>query len=100
FPKYEWAYGSNFQRLNCLLFIDWYDLYRSQGGLPVLRIPAHLLTKRRRQKRMAGLLGRWMDKAGPLLLSPGFKQAVNRILTLLAWPTHQSPWQSSRQILP
>jgi fructan beta-fructosidase len=37
------------------------------------------------QKHAARLLGHWMDKAGPLLLRPGLKQMVNRLLTVLAW---------------
>jgi hypothetical protein len=84
FPKYEWAYRSDFQRLNCLLFCDWYELYREAGGLPVDMSSVPLVAKRRRRKQVARLLGRWFDKAGPLLSSPRLKQVVNRLLAVLA----------------
>ncbi|OQW33025.1 MAG: hypothetical protein A4E19_06670 [Nitrospira sp. SG-bin1] len=85
FPKYEWAYRSGFQRLNCLLFLDWYELYRGAGGSRVEPSCAPLLAKRRKQKHVARLLGRWLDKAGPLLLHPGLKTIANRLLAVLAW---------------
>jgi hypothetical protein len=84
FPKYAWAYRSSFQRLNCLLFLDWYDLYRSEGGAPVASLSSRVVTKRRKHKQVARLMGRWMDKAGPLLLCPGFKQVANGLLAMLA----------------
>lgn len=94
FPKYEWAYRSNFQRLNCLLFLDWYELYRDQGGKPLASLPSGLLAKRRKQKQLARRLGRWMDRAGPLLQCPGFKRVVNRLLAVLAWRVNGSPLSS------
>jgi hypothetical protein len=91
FSKYDWAYRSGFQRLNCLLFVDWYGLYLDAGGRPVAAMPTRLLARRRLQKQTARLLGRCMDKAGPLLLRPGLKQMVNRLLALLAWETERCP---------
>ena len=91
FPKYAWAFRSNFQLLNCLLFLDWYELYRSQGGTPVMAVSPTLMSRRRRQKRVARLLGRWADKAGPVLSCPVFKQVVNKLLTVLAWRADRSP---------
>lgn len=85
FSKYDWAYRSSFQRLNCLLFMDWYRLYLDQGSAPVETLPSRVFWTRRVQKQMARLLGRWMDKTGPILLKPGFKQVVNQLLTVLAW---------------
>jgi len=92
FSKYEWAYRSSFQRLNCLLSMDWYRLYLEEGGPPLDPAPAasHLVSFRRSQKQMARLLGRLMDKAGPLLIKPGLKQMVNRLLTVLAWQGRRS----------
>jgi len=85
FPKYAWAYRSAFQRLNCLLFEDWYQLYAEQGGVPSEHAPSERRTRsRRRRKRIARTLGRWVDRAGPLLIRPGCKQVVNRFLSLLA----------------
>jgi len=85
FPKYAWAYRSSFQRLNCLLFLDWYRLYLEQGGAPVgAGPPPDGLQSRRRRKRLARALSRWMDRAGPLLIRPGCKQMVNRLLAVLA----------------
>jgi hypothetical protein len=91
FSKYDWAYGSSFQRLNCLLFMDWYQLYVEYGGasLGALVAPA-TLRARRRQKRLTRILGRWTDKAGPFLLRPGFKQMVNHLLAALAWQSRRS----------
>lgn len=103
FPKYDWAYHSSFQRLNCLLFVDWYQLYLEQGGPPITTLPPHLLRRRRRQKHMAHLLGRWLDKAGPLLVRPGLKQLVNRLLAVLAWQPGRSqpfPLDDRRSQLP
>ncbi|ALA61026.1 WavE lipopolysaccharide synthesis family protein [Nitrospira moscoviensis] len=91
FSKYHWAYRSGFQRLNCLLFVDWYGLYLEEGGRPVGAMPARLLARRRMQKQAARLLGRWMDKAGPLLLRPGLKRMVNRLLAVLAWQSERRP---------
>lgn len=85
FPKYEWAYRSSFQRLNCLLSMDWYELYLKHGGLPVLPELAQGMRFRRGQKRIAKMLSRCMDKAGPLFLRPGFKRMVNGLLTGLTW---------------
>ena len=84
FTKYEWAYRSSFQRLNCLLFSDWYDLYLKYGGTPIGAEASAGFRRRRRQKQVARRLGKWFDKAGPLLLRPGLKPLVNQLLTLLA----------------
>jgi len=90
FPKYEWAYRSSFQRLNCLLFLDWYGLYHEEGDASLVpRSP--LLMKRRKQKQVARLLGRWADKVGPLLLRPGLKQIINHLLAVVAWQRNRSP---------
>lgn len=85
FPKYAWAYRSAFQRLNCLLFEDWYRLYLEHGGVPsaTQALGTHFPSRRRR-KRIARVLSRWMDRAGPLLIRPGCKQMVNRLLAVLA----------------
>lgn len=85
FSKYDWAYRSSFQRLNCLLFMDWYQLYVERGGRPIAVPQPNLVQARRRQKQVARLLGRWLDKAGPFLLRPGLKQIVNQLLAILAW---------------
>lgn len=92
FAKYEWAYRSSFQRLNCLLFMDWYRLYLEEGGTPLdaARLSPHVFQARRKQKQTARLLGRLMDKTGPLLIKPGLKQMVNRLLALLAWQGRRS----------
>jgi hypothetical protein len=90
FPKYEWAYRSSFQRLNCLLFTDWHRLYLDDGGMPFTTPPTHVFLARQAQKQAARLLGRWMDQAGPLLVKPGCKQAVNRLLRILAWPSRRT----------
>ena len=106
FPKYDWAYRSSFQQLNCLLFIDWYRLYLEDGGTPVEEAAlSSALWARRIQKGAARILGRGMDKAGPFFLTPRLKRMVNRLLRVLAWqsrPTdslsflkHTVPWQSS-----
>jgi hypothetical protein len=72
FPKYAWAYRSAFQRLNCLLFEDWYRLYLEQGGVVVESSPLTANFRSRTQrKRLARLLSQWMDRAGPLLVRPG-----------------------------
>jgi hypothetical protein len=90
FPKYDWAYRSSFQRLNCFLSLDWYQLYVEHGGQPLgLHQPA-VLRARRRQKHVARLLGQWLDGAGPFLLRPGFKQIVNRLLAILAWQSSRA----------
>lgn len=84
FPKYAWAYRSSFQRLNCVLFLDWYRLFLEEGGRTLQGMPsAEELHARLAQKRVARLLGRYLDKAGPLLLRPGIKQVANRLLALL-----------------
>lgn len=85
FTKYAWAYRSSFQRLNCLLFSDWYQLYIHYGGTAIGAHDPAAIRTRRRQKQIARLLGKWFDKAGPLLLRPGLKPLVNRLLALLAW---------------
>jgi hypothetical protein len=85
FPKYAWAYRSAFQRLNCLLFEDWYQLYIEESGSGTAHAPADRRTRaRRRRKQVARALSRWVDSAGPLLIRPGCKQMVNRLLSLLA----------------
>jgi hypothetical protein len=85
FPKYAWAYHSAFQSLNCLLFEDWYQLCVEQGGMPSDVAPTERgMRSRRQRKRLARLLSRWMDRAGPLLIRPGCKRMVNRALSLLA----------------
>lgn len=84
FPKYEWAYRSGFQRLNCLLFQDWYRLYLDLGGAPLVDgVPPGELDRRRRRKEVARRLGRVADRAGPLLVQPRFKRMINRCLRLL-----------------
>lgn len=90
FPKYEWAYRSSFQQLNCLLFVDWYRLYLEEGGVPIAGAPRlGACQLRQSQKRVARTLGRWLDVAGPWLVRPGFKQIVNRILSVLAWQSRR-----------
>jgi WavE lipopolysaccharide synthesis len=87
FSKYAWAYGSSFQRLNCLLFLDWYRLYLEQGGMPIEADRAlGSFTVRKQRKQVARILSRWMDKAGPLLVQPQVKRIVNRLLALLELP--------------
>jgi hypothetical protein len=39
---------------------------------------------RTQRKRLARLLSQWMDRAGPLLVRPGCKQLINRVLAVLA----------------
>lgn len=85
FPKYEWAYRSAFQRLNCVLFEDWKQLLVQGGGM----VSADTLDEanvrsRRRRKRVARALSQWADAAGPLLIRPGCKRIVNGLLSLLA----------------
>jgi hypothetical protein len=88
FPKYDWAYRSSFQQLNCLLFIDWYRLYLAEGGAPIENaVPAGAQWARRVQKSIARRMGRGLDSAGPWLLRPGLKRLVNQALTALAWPS-------------
>jgi hypothetical protein len=85
FPKYAWTYRSAFQRLNCLLFEDWYQLYVEQGGVPPEHAPSEGRTRsRRRRKQVARTLSQWADRAGPLLIRPECKQLVNQFLSLLA----------------
>jgi hypothetical protein len=85
FPKYAWACRSSFQRLNCLLAMDWYGLSHEDGHPPAAPYPPGAIMARQAQKRLARLLGRWMDRAGPLLVRPRFKPCVNRLLGVLAW---------------
>jgi hypothetical protein len=85
FPKYAWAYRSAFQRLNCLLFEDWYQLYMEERGTRSAHAPAERRARsRRRRKRVARALSQCVDRAGPLLIRPGCKQMVNRLLSVLA----------------
>ncbi|HEU4686594.1 MAG TPA: WavE lipopolysaccharide synthesis family protein [Nitrospira sp.] len=86
FPKYEWAYRSSFQRLNCLLFPDWHDLYLQEGGRPFAAPAARLFRARRARKQAARVLAHWLDRAGPLLVRPLCKHTVNRLLSVLAPP--------------
>lgn len=37
-----------------------------------------------RNSGAARILSQWMDRAGPLLVRPGCKQMVNRLLSVLA----------------
>ncbi len=84
FPKYAWAYRSSFQRLNCLLFLDWYLLYLEQGGAPIeTGAPLGSFRARKKRKQVARALSRWMDKAGPVLVRPSVKWIVNRLLAVL-----------------
>jgi hypothetical protein len=84
FPKYAWAYRSSFQRLNCLLFLDWYRLYLEQGGAPIeTGAPLGSFGARKKRKQVARALSRWMDKAGPVLVQPSVKYVVNRLLAVL-----------------
>jgi hypothetical protein len=84
FPKYAWAYRSSFQRLNCLLFLDWYRLYLEQGSALIeTGAPLGTYRTRRMQKQVARVLSRLMDKAGPLLVQPSVKRVVNRLLAFL-----------------
>jgi hypothetical protein len=85
FPKYQWAYRSAFQRLNCLLFEDWRQLVVEQGAIPRGVMPAEPGARsRRRRKCLARALSQWADAAGPLLIRPGSKRIVNGLLSLLA----------------
>ena len=84
FPKYEWAYRSSFQKLNCLLSIDWRQLYvESQGSLSEGFVFDAAISRRRAQKRLARLIGRCVDRAGPWFLHPSVKRQVNRFLNVL-----------------
>jgi hypothetical protein len=74
-----------------VLFLDWYGLYREEGGASVATLSPALLMKRRKQKQVARLLGRWADKAGPLLLRPGLKRIINHLLAVLAWQRNRLP---------
>jgi hypothetical protein len=91
FPKYAWAYRSAFQRLNCLLFEDWYQLFLEESGGRSGQAPAdRKACSRRRRKRVARALSEWVDCAGPLLIQPGCKHMVNRLLSLLAQSRRQN----------
>ncbi len=83
FPKYAWAYRSAFQRLNCVLFQDWYELSAEEGCLAPGNHPAPRAA-RKHQKQLARRLSRWIDCAGPLLVRPSCKRFVNRVLAVLA----------------
>jgi hypothetical protein len=84
FPKYAWAYRSAFQRLNCLLFEDWYQLSVDEGCLPEANLSNPGREPRRQRKHLARQLSRWADQAGPLLIRPSCKRWVNRVLALLS----------------
>jgi hypothetical protein len=91
FGKYQWAYRSSFQRLNCLLFVDWYRLYLEEGGAQIETTGMLSASRvRRLQKHAAKALGRWRDKVGPLLALPSARRVVQLILTILAWDTRRS----------
>jgi hypothetical protein len=83
FPKYAWAYRSAFQRLNCVLFQDWYQISADEGCLSPAKHVAPACAPRRQRKQVARRLSRWIDPAGPLLVHPGCKRLVNRFLALL-----------------
>ena len=83
FPKYAWAYRSAFQRLNCLLFQDWYQLCVEEGYRFGPNDFSNNAGPRKQRKHVARVLGRWIDRAGPLLLRPQCKRLVNRFLSFL-----------------
>ena len=83
FPKYAWAYRSAFQRLNCLLFEDWCQLCVEEGRFSGSQSRTRGVESRRQRKRLARVLSRWIDRAGPLLVRPGSKRLVNRFLAIL-----------------
>jgi hypothetical protein len=84
FPEYAWAYRSGFQWLNCLLFQDWYQLYLEQDGAPTKAGGSlRSFVVRRKQKQVARMLSRRMDKVGPVLVRSSVKWVVNRLLAAL-----------------
>jgi hypothetical protein len=91
FPKYEWAYHSSFQKLNCLLSIDWRQLYIESHATPTGEYGCDAAVRRRRtQKRLARHIGRWVGRAGPWFLRPVVKRQVNRFLKVLEQQFAQS----------
>jgi len=76
FEKYQWAYHSGFQKLNCLLYVDWYQLYMESEGVPTKdRFVDAAVRRRRAQKQMVRQVGS-MGRQGRTLVASAWREAA------------------------
>lgn len=80
FPKYDWAAKSNFQRLNCVDFFDWLDLWHAETGNPLSTSQRVSIAQRRRRKSLARSLYWLARPLWPLLSNRAIKKSVNLLL--------------------
>lgn len=82
-PKYKWAYTSNMQSMNCIMFLDWYrlctKLFPEKDSDRELSLAAK---KRHRQKIRVGLGNRLLSPIAPLIFSKKFDPIGSRLLKL------------------
>ncbi|POR55890.1 WavE lipopolysaccharide synthesis protein [Paraburkholderia eburnea] len=85
-PKYNWAYKSNMQSMNCIMFLDWYrfcaKLHPERDFDPELSAAAK---KRYHQKIRVGLGNRLLNPIAAIIFSKKFDPIGSRLLKLAMW---------------
>lgn len=82
-PKYNWAYKSNMQSMNCIMFLDWYRLCAKLQPARDLDHDLSLAAKKRhRQKMRVGLGNRLLNPIAPIIFSKKFDPIGTRLLKL------------------
>lgn len=80
FPKYAWATKSDFQKLNCVDFLDWLSLAAEEAGLVLTEEQLTLISARQKRKALARRLYRLAKPLWPVMANPAIKNSVNALL--------------------
>ncbi|MFM0276970.1 WavE lipopolysaccharide synthesis family protein [Paraburkholderia sediminicola] len=81
FPKYFWAYESNMQWMNCIMFLDWYRMYVDKlNPAKVDQALYDAAMKRARQKARVRAGAKLIDPFGSIWYSHKFDAVAGRAL--------------------
>ncbi|HEX2545902.1 MAG TPA: WavE lipopolysaccharide synthesis family protein [Ramlibacter sp.] len=83
FDKYEWAFTSDFQDLNCIGHLDWQGIRKQVDPAFAASASGGDMARRRARKLLARRVFRIAQPFGPLLYNRRLRTIVNRMLRLL-----------------
>lgn len=90
FPKYKWAYQSNMQSMNCMMFLDWYKICTDVFGGEEIDQATYLAGKKRSRQKMRVRIGnKIINPVAFIIYSRRFNPIGTRLLKWATW-NHKS----------
>jgi hypothetical protein len=85
-PKYKWAYKSNMQSMNCMMFLDWYKICSDSFGRQDIDQELYATAKKRSHQKMRVRIGnKLINPIAFIIYSKRFDPISTRLLKLTMW---------------